>query len=241
MMKGSISVMEAYSQLKNDYYEIYFPSKYEKDIKIILEYSTKKLIENLAFFNSNSYGQKIKVSFFDNKKDFFARIKFLDENANPPEWASGCFYGGENQILLDKDDLNSKFFTLAHESCHLLFCKYIYKYYCERIVWLDESFAANFSGEVDKELNNGIFIDYIKKYINNKTLPKMCDISFNKNNIVTDEYNAYDLFHIVGRYLLEKYTKEKLLDLYKDLNEIKKLGKTILTDSLLYFKNKYNL
>ena len=73
--------MKNYKVLKNEYYEIYFPSKYESDIKEILEYSTNKLIDNLKFFNKESYGQVIKASFFDRKEAFFSRIKELNENA----------------------------------------------------------------------------------------------------------------------------------------------------------------
>ena len=50
--------------LKNDYYEIIFPRKYVNDIQEVLMYSTKKLIENLAFFGEDSYDKIIRVSIF---------------------------------------------------------------------------------------------------------------------------------------------------------------------------------
>ena len=56
--------MEKYKVLQNEYYKIYFPNKYDKDIKEILEYSTNRLIENLKFFGVKSYGLVIKASFF---------------------------------------------------------------------------------------------------------------------------------------------------------------------------------
>lgn len=233
--------MKEFMTVKNDYYEICFPRKYENDIREVLEYSTKKLIENLDFFGKVSYGKIIKASFFDKKEDFFARIYELESNATPPEWAEGCFYGEENQILLVDGDVKSRFFTLAHESCHLLFSKFIYDNYQDRVVWLDESFAANFSGEVDREIINGIFIDKVKKYLNSNHLPNLNDISFEKNNIEKKEYNAYDFFHIVGRYLVETYSKKELLTLYKDEAMILQIGNHILIDSLHYFKEKYHL
>lgn len=233
--------MKTYKVLKNDYYEIYFPCKYEKDIKEVLEYSTNRLIENLSFFGKITYGQVIKASFFDTKEEFFARIQELDKNATPPDWAKGCFYGGENQILLDEKNVKTRFFTLAHESCHLLFSKFIYNDYKDRVVWLDESFAANFSGEVEKELENGVFLEKIKKYSNCNTLPDMNEITFKRNNVKTNEYNAYDFFHIVGRYLVEIYSNEELLKLYKDEEKVLKLGENILRESILYFKQKYSL
>ena len=124
----------------------------------------------------------------------------------------------------------------------MLFLKYVYSNYKnnKRIVWLDESFAANFSGEVQNNINNGIFINQIKKYIG-AVLPNMNDISFENKNIKTKEYNAYDFFHIIGRYLIETNNKDNLLELYKDEGRVLNLGETILGDSIDYFIKKYNL
>ena len=122
-----------------------------------------------------------------------------------------------------------------------MFSKFIYNNYKNRVVWLDESFAANFSGEVDKELENGKFIEKVKKYLNYSSLPNMNEISFKNNNIKTNEYNAYDFFHIIGRYLSEIYSREELLNFYKDEERVLKLGENILSESLLYFKQKFSL
>lgn len=233
--------MKNYKTLKNEYYEIIFPNKYEEDIKEILEYSTNKLIGNLNFFNQVSYGQIIRASFFDEKDAFFSRIHELDKNATPPDWAKGCFYGGENQILFEENNIKIRFYTLAHETCHLLFSKFIYNNYKNRVVWLDESFAANFSGEVERELGKEMFIEKVKKYLNCNSLPNMNEISFENNNIKTNQYDAYDFFHIIGRYLLEIHSSEELLNFYKDEENVLKLGENILSESLLYFKQKFSL
>lgn len=233
--------MENYKKLKNEYYEIIFPNEYEKDIKEILEYWTSRLIDNLKFFDKISYGQVIKASFFDRKEDFFARIYELDKNATPPDWTQGCFYGGENQILFKENNIKDSFYTLAHESCHLLFSKFIYNNYKDRVVWLDESFAVNFSGEVEKELENGMFVEKVKKYLNCNSLPNMNKISFKNNNVKTDEYNAYDFFHIIGRYLLEIYSRKELLEFYKNEERVLNIRENILIESILYFKLKLSL
>ena len=227
--------MKEFKIIKNDFYEIYFPLEYEEYIKEVLDYSTNRLIDNLHFFNEDSYGDVIKASFFDEKEDFFNRICEIDSNANPPEWAMGCFYGGENQILLEKDNVRRRFYTLAHETCHLLFSRFIYKNYSDRVVWLDEAFAANFSGEVEEELENGVFKEKLEKYINRNDLPKMSEISFKNNNVKTDSYNGYDFFHIVGRYLVEMYDSKELLELFNDESKVLELGTHILEDSIKYF------
>lgn len=235
--------MNEYIILSNNFYEIYIDKKYEDFGKDVMNYSTVKLKEYLNFFKEDKLLKKLKGSFFDNRKDFLTRIKYIAPNEGlPPEWATGCFYGGEAQILVDKDNLNKKFRTLAHETFHIIFQKNIYeKFDIDRIVWLDESLAANFSGEVDEELTNGIFIEYIKKYLNKENLPKMNDLDFKKGNIKTEEYNAYHFFHIVGRYLRENMSNEELFEFIKNKKLILENGNTILNDSLEYFKNKYKM
>ena len=83
-------------------------------------------------------------------------------------------------------------------------------------------------------------VEEIKKYIG-AVLPNMNDISFENKNVKTKEYNAYDFFHIIGRYLIETNSKDDLLGLYKDEERILNLGETILSDSIDYFIKKYNL
>ena len=234
--------MKNYMVLENDYFQIIIPKTIKKYGEEILNYSTKKIKEFLDFFNESTYGEKIKGSFFINSNDFFARIKELDPKANPPSWARGCFYGGETQILLNKNNLDEGFYTLAHETFHLFFSKFIYeKNNMDRIVWLDESLAGNFDGFAEKSITDGTFKKIIINLLNNNNLPKMSDLDFAKGNIKTSNYNGYDLFTIVGRYLIETKSKDELLKYVNYKNKVIKDGDIILIESLEYFKEKYNL
>ena len=143
--------MENYISIENDYFEIYIPNSLKNYGYEVLNYSTDKIKEYLHFFNELEYGSKVKGAFLISREDFINRIKKLDPKANPPSWASGCFYGGETQILLDINNIYNRFTTLAHETFHLLFQKFIYeKNNMKRIVWLDESLAGNFDGSTQK-------------------------------------------------------------------------------------------
>ncbi len=206
-----------------------------------MQFSTSKLKEYLSFFSKDSYGCKIKASFMLNRNDFLERIKTVADNnlSLPPIWATGCFYGGEIQILLDEHNYYENFCTLAHETFHLVFNKFIYeKNKWDRIVWLDESLAGNFDGTTEKIIKSGEFKELIFKYYS-LNLPKIEDLDFSKDNIKTSEYNGYELFKIVGRFLLETKPKEKLYMYLNNLSQIKKDGNTILKDSLKYFYDKY--
>lgn len=231
--------MTKYITIENDCFQLYISSTIQDYGNKILEYSTNKLLDYLNFFKKHSYGGKIKASFFVSRKDFINRIKTLCPHANVPNWASGCFYGGEIQILLSPDNLYSKFYTLAHETFHLLFQKFIYKAQNrKRIVWLDESLAINFDGSIEKLIENGDFKKIVTNLKRNYNLPKMNDLEFSKNNIKTREYNGYDLFKIVGRYLIETKNIDELLQYINNEHQIIKDGNNILEKSIQYFSNK---
>ncbi len=234
--------MEKYITIENDLFEILIPVSLEDYGNEAIKYSTDKLNEFLQFFKEKKYGQKIKGAFFLNREDFFNRIRKLAPEANPPSWAQGCFYGGETQILLNPHNIYDRFCTLAHESFHLLFQKFIYeKNNMDRIVWLDESLAGNFDGTTEKLVENGKFLEIITNLKNNPKLPKMNDLSFSKGNIKTENYNGYDLFKVVERYLIETKDKDELLKYVNNKEKIISDGDSILGESIKYFFEKYNL
>ena len=111
----------------------------------------------------------------------------------------------------------------------------------ERIVWLDESLVGNFDGTTEKLVKNGKFLEIIMNLKNNQRLPNMNDLEFSKGNIKTEDYNGYDLFKVVGRYLIETKTQGELLKYINDKSKVINDGNTILEVSLIYFSEKYNL
>lgn len=235
--------MKNYITINNDYFEILIPSSFKNYGEEVLNYSTDKIKEFLSFFKEQSH-EKIRGAFLINHDDFIDRIKEVSapNSPLPPKWATGCFYGGEIQILLNANNPYEKFNTLTHEGFHLLFSKFVYeKNNIDRIVWLDESLASNFDGSTDKLIKDNIFENIIIKLMNNSKLPKMNELSFLKGNIVTKEYNGYDLFKVVGRYLIETKTKNNLLKYINDKEKVINDGENILEKSLNYFILKYNL
>jgi len=234
--------MEKYITLENDFYKILIQESIKEYGEEVLKYSTDKLKQFLYFFKKESYGEKIRGAFFVTREDFFNRIKELDPKSNPPSWAQGCFYGGETQILLNPQNIYERYCTLVHESFHLLFQKFIYEENnMDRIVWLDESLAGNFDGTTEKLIENGKFLEIILNLKNNKQLPNMNDLDFSKGNIQTENYNGYDLFKVVGRYLIETKSQDELLKYVNNKNKIISDGNTILEISIRYFLEKYNL
>lgn len=234
--------MEKYITIENDFFEIFIAESIKEYGLEVIKYSTDKFVDFLHFFNEESYGSKIKGAFFTSREDFFQRIKEIAPGSTPPSWAQGCFYGGEIQIYLHPQHIYDQFCTLAHESFHLLFQKFVYeKNHRNRIVWLDESLAGNFDGTTDELIENGEFLKIIMKLRSSQNLPKMNDLEFSKGNIKTEAYNGYELFKVVGRYLIETKSKDELLKYINDIKKIVDDGNFILEDSIEYFSLKYDL
>ena len=144
--------------------------------------------------------------------------------------------------MLTPQNLYDRFCTLAHESFHLLFQKFVYeKNHMDRIVWLDESLAGNFDGTTENLIEDDKFLEIILDLKSKQKLPKMDELEFSKGNIKTKDYNGYDLFKVVGRYLIETKNTDELLKYINDKNQIKKDGSIILEESINYFSKKYEL
>ena len=179
---------------------------------------------------------KLKASFFTERKDFVEYIKSISNGKTPPEWATGCFYNGEIQTLLNmknEEDMKYKIHTLTHEMTHLYIQKLVYeKYKIDRIRWFDESYASFVDGHIcnrtKEELQN---ICEQLKLLGHFDL----NILDNINKVKTNEYDGYDMFLIVGKYIFENDLSKKYLDLIKTKpEELRKEGRSILEKSIQY-------
>ena len=193
------------------------------------------LLESMFQLEVSEVG-KLKVSFFTKRTKFVEYIKDILNGKVPPEWATGCFYNGEIQTLLninDEEDVKYKVHTLTHEMAHLYIEKLVYeKYNIDRIRWFDESYASYIDGHIKnrtkEQLRN---ICKQLKDIGEFDLNLLDDI----NKIKTKDYDGYDMFLIVGKYIFEnKLTKDYLEILKTHPEEIRKVGKEILSKAIKY-------
>jgi len=227
--------------LTNDYIISYEPELLEF-IERTVAHAERKRKEFYKLFNCNENDIGIlKASFFVNHDKFMDYIKSISGGKTPPDWATGCFYNGEIQVLVDINNPEKKMHLLAHETLHLFFVKTIYrKYNINRINWLDESFAVYLDGEPDD-----ISVERLKKMIN--YLGKISSgfdmaVLADSNKVVTKEYNGYDMFNIIGKYIFKNKLGNEYLEIIKsDREKMIEIGKNILQISIDYFKEKYNL
>ncbi len=229
--------------LKNEDYLINYPEELEHLVKNAVDYSVKKKGENCKIFHCKTADiPQLKASIFIDRKKFVDYIKKVSGGQEPPEWATGCFYNGEIQIFANPHNKVETSFlmgTIAHETVHLMFNKLIYeKYKIDRLVWLDESFANYLDGIVlswrgdswDKLVAR--LLPYKDFNVNNLN---------NRNKVVTKNYDGYDMFRIIGKYICENNLAQEYLQMLKtDRNKVMRLGKTILKTAINWFVERGN-
>ena len=142
---------------------------------------------------------RLRASFFVDRTAFVEYIRSVANGHTPPEWATGCFYNGEIQILVNINNSKSveeKTKTLTHEMVHLFFQQLIYeRYNIDRIVWLDEAFATyldNTDKISTKEIN--ALIQKLSSASDNFDMNVLND----PKKIRTDDYDGYDMFDLIG-------------------------------------------
>lgn len=203
--------------------------------------------ESLSIFDSktnlikDTFGKltskKIKASYFIDRKSFVDYIKKVSNGHEPPSWAIGCFYNHEIQTLLNINDLvnlNLQKHTLTHEFVHLCFDFYE-TLNIPRICWFDESYAGFIDGSEDN-ISLSLLIEKAKK------LKQLGDFNVNtitdSSKFVTKEYNGYDMFLIIGKYIFDNHLEKQLLKTLKnDYRKIQELGNTILAKSIDYIES----
>lgn len=226
-------------QLKTKDFIIDYDENLQNFIEKTVKHAESKKKEFYRIFDCKDYDIDIlHASFFINREDFVEYIKSISNGQTPPSWATGCFYNGEIQVLVDLKNPEIKMNTLAHETMHLFFDKTIYKKYnIDRVNWLDESFAVYLDGHPDDITNEELtrIIEYLSKISNGFDMRVLEDY----NKVKTKEYNGYDMFNIIGKYIFETKQEQKFIELIKrNRNKVLEIGKHILQDAIDYFKNK---
>jgi len=223
-------------KIVTDRIEINFQEGLDEFVGVSLKMIEKQmpLLENLFLSEVEKVG-KLKASFFTERKKFVEYIKSIN-GETPPEWATGCFCNGEIQILLNvnnKEDVKYRVHTLTHEMVHLYIQKLVYeKYKIDRIRWFDESYAVYIDGQIkNKSKEQLINICEQLKIIGTFDLNVLDDI----NKVKTKEYDGYQMFLIVGKYIFENNLAKDYIELLKTKpEEIRKIGREILTKSIKY-------
>lgn len=208
----------------------------ERSLKIVDE--RMPLIDKLFSCNEDT-AIKLKASFFTKREDFIEYIKSVSGGKTFPAWVTGCFYNGEIQTLVninDADDVKFKAHILTHEMAHLYIENTIYsKYNIDRIRWFDESYAGFLDGHMKNRINKQFREICLElKRLGNFDMNSIDDVNY----VITKNYNGYNMFRIIGKYIFENDLAKKYLDLLKNNpSTIREIGKDILPKAIKYVEN----
>jgi hypothetical protein len=191
----------------------------------------------LEFYDLDTY-HKIRVNLFDNEVDF---KRYLEE-IRGKEINAGIRASMDNFEInyivntLELDyDIDKYLHIGTYELLHIIYNETIAR---KRVIWVDEGVASNLSGKMNnlKDKNN------FKEFIN-----KLPDIEFNLNDLgynkemITKEYNGFDMSYIAVRYLIEKYSYERVREIIRDYNLSINTGVNIYNQALKYYKQEESL
>ena len=111
------------------------------------------------------------------------------------------------------------------------------KYKIKRVTWFDESYAVFVDGRIkNMKLEDLYNLSQKLKPLQNIDM----NILNNEDKIVTKEYNGYDMFLIVGKYIFDNHLqKEYIQKLINNRDDMIEIGKTILSKAIEYIENLY--
>lgn len=119
---------------------------------------------------------------------------------------------------------------------HLYIENTIYsKYNIDRIRWFDESYAGFLDGHMKNRINKQFREICLElKRLGNFDMNSIDDV----NDVITKNYNGYNMFRIIGKYIFENDLAKKYLDLLKNNpSTIREIGKDILPKAIKYVEN----
>ncbi len=200
-----------------------FIVEYDKEINYIqsiistLENDTDKILD---FFELDKLSQKKKVVIFTSREEYKKHmLQFVPEFK---EWMCADTYDGNINLLEISEARKSKSHAnmgvdefvkdVLHEFVHS--CQQELNTKSEGVGWYWEGLATNLSGQYFKPIS-------------------LSDCNFEKlKNDFYDVNNCYSYAYTIGKYMLENYSKDKLLEYVKNPNLLKKDEDKIFYESI---------
>ena len=229
-------------KVENDDFVIYASDSLEQFAKDTLDMLTKNQKRILDFFGVSHY-RKVQVNLYDNQETFLRFLKSIrPKKSSIPSYCTGTFDNFMINSSIDGSTLlekyKSKLKSSLHEWIHIIYNDCITD---KRVLWLDEGFATNLSGDRSRLDDDEKFKEFIQnRILKIPDMPNMNDLTHGKK-FVTETYNGYDLSYFVVRYLLETMSQDRIRTIIKDSQKTEELGKTILSNAIQYYVQKYNL
>ena len=214
-----------------DIFEIEYTNIDLEYIDELINYLKNNYKRIMVFFGIKTFKEKIKIKIWNNVEEYrnyFNTIyKKYGYNKTVPSWEMArVFTDTSPKIFLisykeslkckghQKDDLNKYLKVILHEFVHT--CQFEFNNHNESLTWLNEALATTLSHQYDN-------------------YPLTLDVSLDS---IINGQASYINYYTMGKYLINNYSKEYILELAKNRELLTKDTSKIYEETLLYINNR---
>lgn len=129
--------------------------------------------------------------------------------------------------------------SIVHEFVHLVYNDQASSNHC---VWLEEGLAQFLSGQKSfLEADENKYLNWLKKSVLEKEIPPIKFLKKHGSNYGefcdcnTNKYNGYDISYALLRFIIEKYSEEKIHEIIRNPSSLLAFEENIIYD----FKNNF--
>lgn len=211
-----------------EHFDIEYTKKDEEYIDLVIQKLKEKNIEIMSFFNLENLSRNIQIKFWNSLEEyrnfFNERMKKYNKKVN--DWEVGRATNNQKECRIDllclserkrcqghaEDTIDNLLKLVIHEFTHI--CTLEYNNHQESMIWFLEALATNLSNQFDNSNINCSLEDILagKAYYSN--------------------------YYAMGKYLLDNYDKDYILELAKNKKLLEKETKNIYNSLVKYTKIK---
>lgn len=211
-----------------DYFEIEYSDKDTDYIHLIIQELKSKYLDIMKFFNLEKLDRKVSIKFWNNLIEYrtFFNNKMKKYNRTVQEWEVGRSTNNSKECRIDllclderkkcqghqNDNINNLIKVTIHEFVHT--CHFAYNGNNNSMIWFAEALATNLSDQYEN-----LYFDC-----------SLEDILQGKTNYIN--------YYTMGRYLIDNFSKDYILELAKNKELLEKDTINIYYQTLEYVTKK---
>ena len=213
-----------------DIFEIEYTESDLEYIDDLIKYLDSNIKNIMNYFGLTTLERKISIKLWNSKEEYRKvigdLIKNYERNNTVPEWEVARSTNNKKVSRIDlisykeslkckghsKDTLDNLFKVIVHEFVHT--CQFEYNHHTESLTWFSEALATNLSHQYEE-------------------YPLTIEVPLER---IINGQVSYINYHTMGKYLLDNYPKEYILELAKNKKLLLKDTKKIYEETLEYIK-----
>ncbi len=210
------------------HFDIEYTKKDEEYIELVVQKLKEKNLEIMSFFNLEKLSKNIQIKFWDSLEEYrdYFNERIKKYNKKVQDWEVGRSINDQKECRIEllclserkkckghaEDTIDDLLKVTIHEFTHI--CHFEYNNHHPTMTWFTEALATNLSNQYD-------------------TININCSLE----DIL--EGKAYYIhYYTMGKYLLDNYDKNYILELAKNKDLLEKETENIFINTVEYVKTK---